>query len=167
MKRMLLLVVALLATLTLSAQLPWRTINASTCLLHTSVTFTNGKQFTPNFFAGYGMGVENTTVFNFNFHDKATGETTTVSVGGVGVPLFVDGKWRVFDTWISPSIRCRAGAMFNLKMMGAGGFVHPEVGLDISRYFTIALGLHAEWLYTDFGWYKQSSYPNLAISIRF
>ncbi len=169
MKKLTLLVVALVATLSLSAQQrEWRTISASTCIAQSSLSFTNGKQYTPHLYFGFGSGIDYFVPVNINVNDIGTGESMSFRLGGLSIPVFMDGKWRLFDTWISPSLRCRAGAMLNVRIPGAGGFVQPELGVDISRYFTLALGWHGQVLYTmDYGWTTLSSYPNLSVTIRF
>lgn len=163
MKKLSLLVAVLLVATTLSAQQnKWRTISASSCAVNSQFSFTNGRQYSDHLFFGFGVGIDKTAVMNMTING------TDYSVGGLAIPIFADGKWRVFDTWISPSVRLRAGAIFNANMPGVGVFATPEIGLDISRYFSITWGWNGHILYTsDYGWYSMNAHPLVGVSIRF
>ncbi len=169
MKRFTLLLAAVVVATSLSAQIgSWRTINVSTCVVSTQATFTKGIQYNRHLFLGYGTGVDYTTVFNLNLNNIQTGKSESISVGGLALPIFVDAKLRLFDDWLSPSVRLRTGALINTHMPGVGLFATPEVGLDISRYFTLSVGWNGHLLYTpSYGWYHLTAYPMLGASIRF
>ena len=164
MKKIIILLVALMVTFNLSAQQKkWRTINVNTCVLNTTVTFTNGTQYGDHIFLGLGMGVDHLTPINITL------ENTTYSIGGYSVPIFMDGKWRLFDTWLSPSLRVRIGAMYNFDMVGAGVFAYPEIGLDISRRLTLSVGWNGQMMYSMYygAWYDVSAQPCFGLSWKF
>lgn len=163
MKKLSLLAAILLFATTLSAQQKeWRTISISSCELNSQYTFTSGHQYSESLFFGFGAGIDKTARFNI------TSDALTIEAGGFAVPVFVDGKWRIFDTWLAPSLRMRTGAIFNVTMRGAGLFINPEIGLDISRYFTLTWGWNGQLLYTDAcGWYRMSAVPLFGFSLRF
>lgn len=169
MKKFSLLLATLLVATTLSAQQnKWRTISASSCGFNTQFSFTSGHQYTDHLFFGFGFGLDKTTVMNVTINDHTTGESTEFSVGGLAIPIYADGKWRIFDSWLSPSLRLRTGALVNLHMPGIGVFATPEIGLDISRYFSITWGWNGHLLYTpDYGWYHMTATPLVGVSVRF
>lgn len=164
MKKIIILLVALMATFNLSAQQrKWRTINVNTCVLNTTVSFTNGTQYGDHLFLGLGMGVDYYTPIDITVNN------TTYGVGGYSVPIFVDGKWRLFGSWLSPSLRVRTGAIFNFRMAGAGLFAYPEIGFDISRRLTLSVGWNGQMLYSiDYGtWCNMSAQPCFGLSWKF
>lgn len=163
MKKFSLLLATLLVATTLSAQQnKWRTISASSCVVNSHFSFTSGHQYTDHLFFGFGFGIDKTARFNITY------DALTIEAGGFAVPVFVDGKWRIFDTWLAPSLRMRTGAIFNVTMRGAGLFINPEIGLDISRYFTLTWGWNGQLLYTDAcGWYRMTATPLVGVSVRF
>lgn len=169
MKKFALLIAVLSMATALSAQVgSWRTINASSCVVSTQISFTNGRQLSDHLFVGFGFGVDKTAVINITIQNATTGLREKVSLGGYSIPVFADGKWRLFDSWLSPSLRLRAGALFNVHMSGIGIFATPEIGLDISRYFTLSVGWNGHWLYTpDYSWYNMTAYPLWGLSVRF
>lgn len=169
MKRLFILLTFVLSALSLSAQKQeWRTIDAGICLLEDSyVTFTSGTQYNDKFYFGFGSGLEYTYTIQIDISDPNLSKPDNVNVGGLVFPVFVDGKYRFFDTWCSPSFRLRAGALLSASVLGVGGFVRPELGIDFSRHFTIAMGWNWQKVYTKYGWYSMSASPLICLSVKF
>lgn len=151
---------------------PWRSVSFSSNFIESTLTFTNGKQYNKHFFLGYGMGVDYTVPMTITINDPIVefpNGDNSLKIGGFSVPVFLDGRMRVFKSWISPAVRLRTGIISNFSHPAVGGFILPEIALDITRYVSFSLGWigQAQYRFDLNDWVRQNSHPYLGLAVNF
>ncbi|MBQ3070706.1 MAG: hypothetical protein IJD12_03350 [Tidjanibacter sp.] len=151
MKRVFFVVLAMMLSTTtlLHAQEKevWSSFDLRTILLQGEVSYTHGHKVNNHLFLGLGAGmgyypvdvqaekVDNTTTYHF-------------SLGGPYIPVYVDAKYRLFDFFLSPAFRIKAGGVFNLANIGAGAFATAEFSIDLFKTFSLNFGYSAQAIYS-------------------
>lgn len=151
---------------------PWRSVSFSSNFIESTLTFTNGKQYNKHFFLGYGMGIDYTIPMTITINDPIVefpNGDNSLEVGGFSVPVFLDGRMRVFKSWISPAVRLRTGIISNFSHPAVGGFIFPEIALDITRYVSFSLGWigQAQYRFDLNDWVRQNSPLYLGLAVNF
>ena len=154
---------------------PWRSIAFSSNVLESTLTFSNGKQYGKHFFLGYGMGVDYFIPMTITLDDPNNMVTfpngaTSLEVGGLSVlPLFFDGRMRIFNSWISPAVRLRTGFTTNISHPSLGGFILPEIALDLTRYVSVSMGWagQAHYRFDIKDWVRHNTHPYFGLAINF
>lgn len=173
MKKALFVVLALVATMSLSAQESaqgnevWRSFDVRSLLIQGEVSYTHGHKVNDNLFVGFGAGVGYYPV------DTTTEETPDSAIynftlGGPYIPVYVDAKYRLFDLFLSPAFRVKAGGIFNLANIGAGAFATAEFSIDVFRTVSFNVGYSAQALYSiEKKGVLTNSWPTIGIGIEF
>lgn len=151
---------------------PWRSVSFSSNFIESTLTFTNGKQYNKHFFLGYGMGIDYTIPMTITINDPIVefpNGDNSLEVGGFSVPVFLDGRMRVFKSWISPAVRLRTGIISNFSHPAVGGFIFPEIALDITHYVSFSLGWigQAQYRFDLNDWVRQNSPLYLGLAVNF
>lgn len=154
---------------------PWRSIAFSSNVVESTLTFSNGKQYGKHFFLGYGMGVDYFIPMTITLDDPNNMVTfpngaTSLEVGGLSVlPLFFDGRMRIFNSWISPAVRLRTGFTTNISHPSLGGFILPEIALDLTRYVSVSMGWagQAHYRFDIKDWVRHNTHPYFGLAVNF
>lgn len=136
MKKLLLIIIVLLVTASVSAQFRQKgsgvTLDAS--LLNVAeMTITSNFILNPNFSLGIGTGVSYFAQ-RIEYFMNSQGEDDSFRYGGHFVPIYIEAKWYMLQTKITPYLQLRVGSDYSINNPAFGYYLSPSVGVHFGRF---------------------------------